>query len=246
MAKRDPLRTDSEDRLRLGVQERALEGLSRVLGHRFAAPRLLAEALTHPSATGKGESDYERLEFFGDRVLGLVVADLLFEIFPGEAEGALSQRFAALVRREALARVARTIGLGDHLILAKGERERGGAGNPANLANAMEAVIGALFRDGGLEPAHAFIRRHWLPLVGEADGPPQDSKSALQEWTQNALGTLPVYRTLAVEGPAHGPSFSVEVRVEGFEPALGTGASKRAAEQAAAQILLERLSERDG
>lgn len=246
MAERHALRADPEDRFLVTLEAETIDELTRVLGHRFARPELLAEALTHPSASseGKGVRNYERLEFLGDRVLGLVVADLVLKLFPEEDEGALARRFAALVRREALASVAQTIELGRHLIMAKGERESGGAENPTNLANACEAVIGALYRDGGLEATTAFLHRYWTPLAVEAEGPPRDAKTALQELTQAEFGKLPVYRTISVQGPAHDPTFTIEVSVEGIEPAIATGASKRAAEQAGAAVLLEKLARR--
>ncbi|MCZ6722162.1 MAG: ribonuclease III [Proteobacteria bacterium] len=224
------------------MPSKRLDALCRLLGHRFREPDLIVEALTHPSVSGSepGRPNYERLEFLGDRVLGLVVADLLFEAFPEEDEGALARRLAALVRRETLAGVAREIELGRHLCLSKGERDSGGADGTASLANACEAAIGALYRDGGLDAADAFIRRHWGPRAAQEADPPQDAKTALQEWSQATFGRRPVYRTHAVQGPPHEPTFSVEVSIEGVDSATGRGASKRAAEQAAAEALLAR------
>ena len=222
--------------------------LSEALGHRFAQPDLLRRALTHPSAIGtgarqrdRGQDDYERLEFLGDRVLGLIIADLLFHRFPDESEGALAKRFAMLVRRESLARVAQRIDLGRHLLLSRGEMEAGGRESQTLLGDACEAVIGALYLDGGLEVAAAFVRRHWEPLMAEDLRPPQDAKTALQEWAQGAGLPLPVYRTVRTEGPPHEPLFAVEVQVQGQAPATGTGRSKRAAEQIAAETLLREL-----
>lgn len=219
-------------------------GLAGRLGHDFAQSELLARALTHPSAAqrqGDIDDSYERLEFLGDRVLGLIVADLLMARFPGEPEGALALRHTELVRRETLAEVAVEIGLDDYLRLAKGEEAAGERHNPALLANACEAVIGALYLDGGLEVAWSFVERLWgARLVAEAQ-PPQDAKTALQEWAQaRALG-LPKYREVGREGPAHEPHFTIEVVVGGQQPACGEGRSKRLAEQAAAARLLARL-----
>jgi len=205
------------------------------LGHRFADPALLAAALTHPSVGGR---DYQRLEFLGDRVLGLVVAGMLYRTFPREAEGALAKRLAALVRRDALAAVAGDLGLGQLVRVSKGEDEAGGRENPSLLADALEAVIGAIYLDGGLAPAEAFIRRHWTAPLIAARKPPQDAKTRLQEWAQAAGRPLPVYTLLSDEGPRHAPTFAVEARVEGLAPARGNGSSKRAAETAAAQALL--------
>jgi ribonuclease-3 len=229
------------------------QALAETLGHSFAEPELLREALTHPSAmaaggrTGRRASPaershgYERLEFLGDRVLGLVIAELLYAAFPREDEGALAKRLAALARRDTLARVATAVGLHDHLILSRAEAEAGGARNPALLADACEAVIGALYLDGGLAVAERFIHHHWQPLMEAEARPPQDAKTALQEWAQAAGLPLPVYETVRTEGPPHEPMFAIAVRVEGHAPATATGRSKRAAEQAAAAALLTQL-----
>lgn len=222
-----------------------LAELERALGYCFGGATIFAESLTHPSA-GQGRSrsptPYERLEFLGDRVLGLVVAEMLLARFPAEKEGALAQRHAGLVRRESLARVARSIGLGRYLRLSRGEEDAGGRANPAILADACEAVIGALFAHGGFEVARRFVRRLWEPLMDEAAIPPKDAKTALQEWAQGQGRPLPVYEILAAEGPAHELVFSVQVSVEGEEPVTGSGPSKRLAEQAAAERLLGRVS----
>ena len=213
--------------------------LEEALGHRFARPALLALALRHPSAAAQAGSN-QRLEFLGDRVLGMVVAAMLYEAFPDETEGALSQRFSALVRRDALEGVARRLALGQRLALGRGEGAAGGRENPANLADACEAVIGALCIDGGIAAAERFIRRYWGPAMSATPEPPRDAKTRLQEWTQaRALG-LPVYRTLATGGPDHAPVFEVEARVGRLGSARATGATKRAAEQGAAGMLLVR------
>jgi ribonuclease-3 len=222
----------------------SLAGLAEALGHRFAAPSLLRLAVTHSSASGGGVTANERLEFLGDRVLGLVIADLLYRRFSSEDEGHLARRFAVLVSRESLAQVAGRIGLAPSLALARGEEESGGRANPAILAAACEAVIAALYLDGGLEAARRFIEREWGALMEQDRRPPQDPKTALQEWVQAAGRRLPSYVVVSSEGPAHEPLFTVEVRVEGLPPASGTGRSKRAAEQAAAAESLRRaLSE---
>jgi len=222
----------------------AQAGLVDLLGYRFADPQLLVQALTHPSLQpgSAGRGPYERLEFLGDRVLGLVVAEMLYHGFPGENEGALARRHAALVRRESLARIAQQIGLGPALSLSRSEEETGGRNNMGTLADACEAVLGALYADGGLGPVSDLIRRLWTPLMAEMAAPPKDAKTALQEWAQaRALG-LPVYSTQAVEGPPHNPDFLIAVAIDGAASATGRGPSKRAAEQAAAANLLEQLS----
>ena len=216
------------------------------LGHRFGRPALLEEALTHRSAAGMRTGNtrgYERLEFLGDRVLSLVIADLLLSRFPNESEGQLSRRHSALVRRASLVRVAIEIDLGCFLRMSKGEDDAGARAAPALLADACEAVIAALYLDGGLSTAAKFIEVNWTPLVAEQLSPPRDAKTALQEWAQGHGRPLPVYRTVHTEGPAHEPRFSVEVEVEGAGPMLAEGPSKRAAEQAAAAALLHRIQQ---
>lgn len=224
----------------------AVTDLHAVLGHAFARPELLTQALTHPSMQqgrrSKTSDPYERLEFLGDRVLGLVVAEMLFNRFPNEAEGALARRHAALVRREAVARVAGEIGLDIHLVLAKGEDDAGGRANPGILADACEAVIGALYADAGFAVAASFVRSRWEPMMEEALAPPKDAKTGLQEWAQGRGLPLPLYRVLGQEGPPHEPIFLIEVSVEGVGSAVGRGASKRVAEQAAAGTLLEQVT----
>lgn len=252
MADVDPLRAD----LRARPLIRALSGdrvthadLESVLGHAFADARLLTTALTHASAIGGARpqpgGSFERLEFLGDRVLALVVAEMLLEQFSGESEGDIAKRHAAVVQRDALARVARTISLGRHLRLSKSEDASGGRENPAVLADALEAVIAALYRDGGLPAAAAFIRREFQKLIEAASQPPRDPKTALQEWAQGRGKPLPKYHTLSEEGPAHQPRFVVEVRVADIAPATGEGASKRAAERRAAAALLDRVEHGD-
>ncbi|MHA1113436.1 MAG: ribonuclease III [Alphaproteobacteria bacterium] len=217
--------------------------LQVTIEHVFERPALLREALTHASAAGRAEPSYERLEFLGDRVLGLVVAETLFDRFPDEDEGALARRFAALVRREALAEVALMIGLGEFLILSSGEDDSGARANPAILADACEALIAALYRDGGMDAARVFIEHHWRPRMEADSEPPMDSKTAVQEWAQARGLALPVYALIAQEGPEHAPTFLIEARLSGQAPARGDGRSKRAAEQVAASVLLARLTD---
>lgn len=237
----------------------AAEDPARLLGHSFARPELLADALTHPSALapphrqgrrrtrrttphGDVRGGYERLEFLGDRVLGLVIADLLWRRFEHEPEGDLTRRLTHLVRRDALARVAVMIGLDRHLVLSPAEAAAGAARNPGILADVLEAVIAAIYLDGGFAAAVAFIERFWEPLIGEMEAPPRDPKTTLQEWAQARALPLPDYQLVATSGPDHAPQFTVAVRVTGHEEASATASSKRAAETAAAAALLERLN----
>jgi ribonuclease III len=226
------------------------DDFAAAIGHVFKRPALLAEALTHPSALSpvrgkKRRRDvvrhYERLEFLGDRVLDLVIAELLWHRFPAEREGQLTRRLAGLVRRETLALVALDIGLDRHMVLAASDAAAGGARNPSNLANVCEAVIAAIYLDGGLEAAALFIRRWWEPYLDRADIPQRDPKTRLQEWAEGRGLGLPVYRLVTTEGPAHGPRFTVAVRVAQSDEASATAASKRAAEAEAAAALLQRL-----
>jgi ribonuclease III len=219
--------------------------------HEFARPELLTEALTHPSALvperGRGRRakparrGYDRLEFLGDRVLGLVVADLLWRRFEGEAEGLLTRRHTHLVRRETLSQVAASLGLGRHLVLSRAEAAAGAAANPAILADACEAVIAAIYLDGGFDAAAAFIRRLWEPLIAAMDGPPRDPKTALQEWAQARGLGLPNYQLVATSGPDHAPLFTVAASVAGGDVATATASVKRTAEAGAAAALLSRL-----
>jgi ribonuclease-3 len=218
------------------------------LGHTFADRDLLREALTHRSAVDRlrGRNldlryGNERLEFLGDRVLSLAVADMLINRFPDESEGELARRHAALVRAETLAEVARTIGLGERLALADSEEATGGRKKPAILADACEAVIGAIYRDGGLDPARAFVERYWAPRIESDPRPPSDPKTTLQEWAQGRGLPLPSYREIGRQGPPHAPQFVMEVAVRGRAPASGSGKTKREAERAAAAALLDAL-----
>jgi ribonuclease-3 len=219
----------------------APENLQSRLGHRFRDPDLLRRALVHRSMGEPRAETYERLEFLGDRVLGLIVAELLFETYPDEEEGALAKRFTALVRGETLARVAVALDLGAHVVLAPSEEDAGGRENPSILADACEAVIAALYIDGGLAAAQAFVRAHWTDLMAEDLSPPKDAKTALQEWAQGHGLALPKYTETARSGPAHAPEFEVSVSVQGLTPQGAVGPSKRAAEQAAAAALLDRI-----
>jgi len=221
-----------------------LASLEDALGHRFARRDLLIEALTHPSAVrrrGISRRGYERLEFLGDRVLGLIVAELLWRRFPAEAEGELTRRQTHLVRRDALAEVAMAIGLGNQLIVSAGEDAAGVRENPSVLADVCEAVIAALYLDGGLAAARRFVEQRWEARLNALGEPPRDPKTTLQEWVQARGLPLPAYRTVATEGPAHRRRFTVTVNVEGLDPATASGSSKRAAETAAAAAALAAL-----
>jgi ribonuclease-3 len=219
------------------------EAAQALLGHHFTNQGLLAEALTHRSAAGaKGVGSNERLEFIGDRVLGLIVAEWLIERFPHEQEGKLGPRLAALVSKPSLARIAEDRGLADMIAVAPGEAKRGVSTQATVLADALEAMIGALYLDAGLESARDFVRRVMEDLVGAQETPPKDPKTALQEWALKRALALPAYTVVAQSGPSHAPLFVVRACV-GDNFAEAEGSAKRAAEQEAARKLLETLPE---
>lgn len=221
---------------------RRFKGLEDALGYKFKSEALLERALTHASVrSGKvSRGDNERLEFVGDRVLGLAVSEMLSEAFPDANEGELARRYNRLVRGEACARVARSIGLGPCLILSESEAESGGREKETILADAMEAVLGAIFLDAGFDKARTVVRQLWQGTIEHAPQVSADPKSALQEWSQGRGLELPSYVEVGRKGPDHAPRFTSEVRISGVAPARGEGASKRAAEQAAASALLAR------
>jgi ribonuclease III len=232
----------------------SLDDLAQVIGYVFRRPELCQEALTHPSAIAPDDHrgrrgrkpshrGYERLEFLGDRVLGLVVADLLWHRFEAEPEGHLTRRLGHLVRREALARVAKAIGLAAHLVVSRAEAAAGASDNPNILADVCEALIAAIYLDGGFDAASAFVRRFWTPLIEEMAGPPpRDPKTALQEWAQARGLALPFYELVETSGPDHALRFTVAANVAGRDRVTATGSSKRIAEAKAAGLLLERLA----
>jgi len=224
------------------VADRSYSALQASLEYSFRDPKLIERALTHTSVgagAGVGVNN-ERLEFLGDRVLGLVVAEMLLDKFPDENEGHIGRRFAELVRAETLTQIGRSVGIDAAL------NHAGSEANDGIVADATEAVIAALYLDGGQPAAAGFIERHWAPLIRSSDAPPRDAKTALQEWSQARGLGLPTYRDTAREGPDHEPLFTVQVAVSGGELASAQGSSKRAAEQEAAALLLNQLETPDG
>jgi len=217
-----------------------LDELLNKLGYRFENPALLDEALTHVSAPKADGQSYQRLEFLGDRVLGLAIADLLYRTFPGAPEGELSRRLAELVRRESCAEIAMAWDVGPYLKLGAGEAHSGERRNQTILADVCEAIIGAVFMDGGYEAARGVIERAFQPLLEAPRRPLRDPKSALQEWAQGRGLPPPSYTIVEQTGPDHAPKFRVMVKVKGAETEFGLGTSKRIAEQAAARSLLLR------
>ncbi|PBC11475.1 ribonuclease III [Mesorhizobium sp. WSM3859] len=218
------------------------EALAPRTGHAFADRQRLQRALTHASARSTHAGvDYERFEFLGDRVLGLVIADMLLATFPEAAEGELSLRLNALVNAEALSDIAEEIGLPELIRAGSDVRNLEGRKRTNLRADALESLIAVLYLDGGLEAARAFIHRYWQPRSQAIGAARRDAKTELQEWAhQAAAGAVPAYRIDAREGPDHDPLFTVSVKVGSFAPATGSGRSKREAEQAAAATLLLR------
>jgi ribonuclease III len=216
--------------------------LEERIGHGFAEKSLLDSALTHISAlSGKSRAaSYQRLEFLGDHVLGLVVSDMLFRAFPKADEGELSRRLADLVRRETCADVARALDLGAAIKLGASEANAGGRRRLAILADVCEALIGAVFIDGGYPAAATMIERLWSERMRTPARPLRDAKTVLQEWAQGRGLPTPSYREVERTGPHHDPEFRVAVALPDLEPAEGVGRSKRAAEQAAAAAMLTR------
>jgi ribonuclease-3 len=225
-----------------GANAVSLTDLSHRIGYAFRNPELLALALVHASARGGAPvgSNNQRLEFLGDRVLGLVIAAHLHGAYPNESEGALARRYNRLVHRDTCAAAARRLDLGPYLAMSESEASAGGRDKDTILADGCEAVLGAVFLDGGFESARRVVQRLWAPLLAEAGPVPVDPKTSLQEWAQARRLPIPDYVEIARAGPDHSPVFTIEARVDGFAPARGSGASKRAAQEAAATALLIR------
>ncbi|TQS73679.1 ribonuclease III [Rhodobacteraceae bacterium] len=214
------------------------------LGHQFKRPELIIRALTHASISTKTRPDNQRLEFLGDRVLGLTMAEALFAADMDATEGQLAPRFNALVRKEACAEIAREIDLGAVLKLGRSEMMTGGRRKEALLADAMEAVIAAVYLDAGFEVASALVLALWGERVFSVDADSRDAKTALQEWAQARHLAPPKYVTVARDGPDHAPVFTIEAQLDNGETAQARAKAKRQAEQAAARALLDRMEAR--
>ncbi|MDU8943915.1 ribonuclease III [Ovoidimarina sediminis] len=216
----------------------ALRAFSARLGHEFRDPDLLIEAVTHGSMASPVRANNQRLEFLGDRVLGLVMAEALLEADAGASEGQLAPRFNALVRKETCAEVAREIGLGEVLRLGRSEMMSGGRRKNALLGDAMEAVIAAVYVDAGFQAARNLVVRLWGARIARVEEDARDPKTALQEWAQGQGKPPPSYVEVARSGPDHAPIFTIEARLEDGRAARAEAGSKRQAEQAAARALL--------
>jgi ribonuclease III len=215
------------------------EDVTTRIGYRFQDQDLLVEALTHGS-TQKHTGDYQRLEFLGDRVLGLIIAEHLFRTYPGHGEGELTAIHSGLVRGQACAKAGDTIGLSDFLIIGTGERAKGMNLNRTLLGDVMEALVAAIYLDGGFEAARAFVLQAWDKLLDHPSVAVKDAKTFLQEWALARALPIPSYAMVSREGPEHEPVFVVSVTVDGKEPATGTAKSKRGAEMDAADNFLKR------
>lgn len=222
----------------------ATDAIEERIGYKFTDPALLATAFTHVSAlkpaTRHRADSYQRLEFLGDHVLGLIISDMLYRAYPRADEGELSKRLADLVRKESCADVAKSLGLVDDIKLGAVGAGAGARLRKSVLGDICEAVIGAIYLDGGHAAAAAFVERNWVERMRKPRRPLRDPKTVLQEWAQSKGLPTPVYREIERTGPHHDPQFRVAVDLPGLAPAEGVGGSKRAAEKVAASVMIER------
>ncbi len=243
-----PKNVDNENQEQIELID--LSSLEEKLNHKFKDIDLLRTALTHASAIsyyGNPEARtqdghyycYEQLEFLGDRVLGLVIADLLYHLFPLETEGDWAKRHTEAVKEFTLYLVAETLTLGDYLLLSTAEQRTGGRRKKALLSDAMEAVIAAIYMDSDFETAKEFISQHWTKIIMRDTNPPEDPKTKLQEWLQAQGKDLPEYKLVSRSGPDHLPVFEVSVIIDCMEPVTAKDSSKRKAEKKAATELLK-------
>jgi ribonuclease-3 len=222
-----------------------LKAAQDAIGYKFKDAKLLVRALTHPSAVGGGDAvrdSNQRLEFLGDRVLNLVIAERLMERRKMESEGELAPRLNRLVKKGACADAVRHLDLQEFILLSDGEEAAGGRKRESTLGDACEAIIGAIFKDGGLSPARKFIEKAWAPQFASTPAETKDPKTLLQEWAQGQGLPLPDYDVLSRSGPDHEPIYEIEAKVDGRGSAVATGPSKREAERSAAALLLQSLA----
>tara|TARA_Y100000590_G_C15672886_1_gene996908 strand:- start:592 stop:1266 length:675 start_codon:yes stop_codon:yes gene_type:complete len=216
----------------------SFEGLCKKIDYNFNNLDYLEEALTHSSSEERNK-DNDRLEFLGDRVLGLIISEKLFIEFPLAETGELAQRYNELVRSESLLKVANLISIGSYIFMSKSEENAGGRSKCAILSDSCEALIGAIFLDGGITSAKRFINKYWENMINADKVLKKDSKTALQEWSHANLKIEPTYEDISKVGPPHKPIFRIKVSLPGYEPSFGEGESKRKAQQVAAANLLE-------
>ncbi|MEH0831767.1 ribonuclease III [Anaplasma bovis] len=224
--------------------EAIAEEIYTITGYKFKDLSLLQQALTHPSVyvSGTKNANYERLEFVGDAILGAVVSEMLYNLFPDDSEGYLTRRKTYLVCGQQAVKVAQSLNLGRMMLLSEGEAASNGFEHHKNLENLLEAIIGAISMDGGIEAARSFILKLWKPLAERMpDFPPQDPKTALQEWAQSKNLPTPNYRVKSKTGMEHSPVFTVEVSLKDCGSVVGTGNNKKSAEREAARAMLSRI-----
>lgn len=222
------------------IEKADLQRLEAITGHHFKNEERLKRALTHSSAQNAIGGNYERLEFLGDRVLGLLIAEMLCRFFPNASEGELSVRLNNLVNAEACAEIAHEIGLPDFIEVGRDMKYLDESRLNNVYADVTEALIASIYLDGGLDAARSFINRYWEKRTQNSENMRRDAKTELQEWAHQQNGAQPVYRVVKRKGPDHEPSFVVDVRISGFQPSIGEGRSKRLAERAAAETMLIR------
>lgn len=217
--------------------------LYKKIDYKFKDEKLLKEALTHPSAN-EG-LNYERLEFLGDSVLTLVISDILIQKFQNESEGDLAKRRAAVINGRILSEIATKLKLPEYIVLSSSEEHSGGRKNTKILENTLEALIGALYIDSGLDFVSSFIKQYWTPIIEKHASPPVDDKTYLQEWAQSQGYRLPEYKILSKEGPDHNPNFVVEVEVQNLPIFKGKGNSKKDAEKSAASNIVKYIKQNE-
>jgi ribonuclease-3 len=217
----------------------SFQEVEKIIGYKFKDPHWMERALTHSSTNDV--FNYQRLEFLGDRVLGLVMAHALFEEFRGENEGGLAKRHTVLVQGSTLAVIGQAHGLGEHILLSNSERQSGGHLNENIISDVVESLIGAIYIDGGYEAARKVILTLWGDNIKTLEEAPQDPKTELQEWVQARGLELPHYEIIEKEGPDHAPSFVIQLTIEGYDPVTANGTSRRVAEKTAARTMLKML-----
>jgi len=227
----------------MSFDPKSIEDLQKKIGYNFKDPNLLKIAMTH-SSTGE-QDNYERLEFLGDRVLGLVIASLLFNKFPSENEGDLAKRLASLVQGQTLADLSSRLSLGDYIFFSSAEAASGGAENDHILADVFEALIGALYIDSGYSECSKLIETHWQDVLYTMQSPPQHPKTAIQEWAQGKNLPLPSYDIISQSGPDHAPMFEVQLNIKGHPPISATGRSRAEAEKLVATDFMAGMIEKD-
>lgn len=222
------------------MDQALIQKVQEITRHTFKETALVEQALTHPSI--EGHPNYQRLEFLGDRVVGLAIAEMLYSHYPSDKEGSLSRKLTTLVRREGLAKVCVEIGLSEIIQMDASALSNGGRENPAIQCDIMESIVGALYIDGGYDVAYAFINSHWEERLTE-EGAIKDPKTSLQEFVQSKGFVPPTYTTIEQTGPDHAPEFNIEVKIDGLGTANAKGRSKKQGEIEAAQKLLNQLKQ---